>query len=66
MFLFSTRMKRERLKQAALTAQRMAAFPAAHLVQRATEDTAMARSPAQLAEAESRSMAQRQKATPAV
>jgi hypothetical protein len=66
MFLFSARTKRWRLKQAALAEERWAAFETAQLVKRAAEDNARARSPAELAEAESRSSAQRQKATPAV
>jgi hypothetical protein len=53
MFLFSTRMKRGRLKEAALTAERWAAFEAAELVKHAAEDKAGALSPGELAEAES-------------
>jgi hypothetical protein len=70
MSLFSTRRTRERLKEAELTVQRstenIAAFEASQLAKLAADERAAARSPDELAEAESRSGAERQRSTPAV
>ena len=68
MFLFSTRKTRERLKRAELAASAadIAAFEASQLAEVAAEERATARSPAEMAEAESRSSAERQRSTPAV
>ena len=67
---FSTRRTRERLKQVELMAQRstanIAAFETSQLAKLAHDERSAARSPVELAEAESRSSAQRQRSTPAV
>ena len=66
MVLLSTRRARERLKQAELTASaaNIAAFEATQPAKVAAAERAAARSPAELAEAESRSSAERQRSTP--
>jgi hypothetical protein len=70
MSFFSTRRTRQRLKQAEFVAQRstanIAAFEASQLAKLVDDKRAAARSPVELAEAESRSSAQRQRSTPAV
>ena len=70
MSLFSTHGKRERLRQAALAAQRssaaIAVFEASQLAKQAADAKAAARSPAERARAQGRSDAERQKSTPAV